>query len=169
MDLDVKFMRMAYQHGKFYSNDPRTNVGAIISLDGVLGKGANSLPVGVLVPGELTSENKGFYLNHAERKAIAYCSRWGIATDSATMHTPWEPCSPCALSIIDAGIKRLVLHKDLNDYYRKNMKDDKWLKDQDIALENLRNAGVVVDYLEQKLFSEEEDFWIMFRGEKFRP
>jgi dCMP deaminase len=168
---DFQFMRVAYSAAKFDSNDPRTNAGATISKGyKLLGIGANSAPKGlILTPEMLKKENKTFYLNHAERKAIDECAKYGHSTRDATMHLNWEPCSACALAIIDSGIKELVLHKDLNDYYRANMKDSSWLKDQNIALEMMKDLGVKVRYLEGKVFDSKDNFFINFRGEKFFP
>ena len=171
MERDIKFMKMAYKHAKDRSNDPRTNTGAVIFRDNeILSLGANEVVYGLNFSKYMgESQNKAYFLHHAERKSLACCARDGIKTFGASMATPWEPCSPCGLMIADAGIKELILHKDLNDYYRANMTDDKWLKDQDMALEMLDKAGVNVRYLEGKLFSPEENFFINFRGERFSP
>jgi deoxycytidylate deaminase len=171
LENDLQLMKMAYSIAKSDSNDPRTNTGAVISKGyKLLGMGANSSPKGLeVLPYMLEKENKKYFINHAERKAIAECSKYGNSTRDATMHLNWEPCSGCALEIIDAGINELVLHKDLNDFYRANMDDSYWLKDQDIALKILKDVGVKVRYLEGKLFETKDNFFINFRGEKFFP
>jgi len=48
---------------------------------------------------------------HSEMNAICNAARHGIAVDGATMYTKFEPCSVCAKSIINSGIKRVVCDK----------------------------------------------------------
>lgn len=45
---------------------------------------------------------------HAERNAILYCARRGIATEGATLYITLSPCHQCAMDILIAGIKRVV-------------------------------------------------------------
>lgn len=168
---DIKFMTLAYKNAKKLSEHPNTQIGAVISLNGkIISSGVNRTPLTLKFEKYMAeSENKSCYLQHAERNAIAFCVRKGITTKKATMYTLWEPCASCALMIIDAGIKELVLHKQLNDYYRENMKDEQWIKEQKIALELLKKSGVKIRYLDKKLFKESKNFFINFRGEKFYP
>ncbi len=171
LENDFQLMKIAYFVAKSDSSDPRTNTGAVISKGyKLLGMGANSVSKKLeVLPHMLERENKKHYINHAEKKAIAECAKYENSTRDATMHLNWEPCSSCALSIIDSGITELVLHKELNDFYRANMSDSYWLKDQDIALKILKDVGVKVRYLEGKIFEPKDNFFINFRGEKFFP
>jgi dCMP deaminase len=169
---DFQFMKIAYSAAKFNSNNPRTNVGATISKNyKLLAIGANSAPNGLNLSHEmLEREKKGFYLNHAERKAINECAKYGNSTRDSVMHLTWKPCSTCALEIIDSGIKELVLHKDLDDYYKLNVNQDNILfKDQNIALEMMKDLGVKVRYLEGRIFDLKDNFFINFKGKKFFP
>lgn len=46
---------------------------------------------------------------HAERRAISYAARDGIALNGGSIYlNEWFPCADCAKSIIEAGIARLV-------------------------------------------------------------
>lgn len=45
---------------------------------------------------------------HAERNAIAFAARWGVALEDAELVVTHQPCLPCAMSIINAGIKKVT-------------------------------------------------------------
>lgn len=44
---------------------------------------------------------------HAERNAIAFAAKVGVALDGANLICTHEPCLPCAMSLVNAGIKTL--------------------------------------------------------------
>ncbi|MBT4376783.1 hypothetical protein HOD29_05395 [archaeon] len=166
---DKKYMKMAYVYAKKHSDDPRTNTGAVLVREAgkVLSYGSNSIPYGVNKLDFMLERNvKADYLGHAEKKSIAFCARKGYSTEDSILYTPWEPCGPCGIDIINAGIREIVLHKDINDFDRE-LSDGVWFDGQRIALENLKQAGVNVRYIEGKLF--DEDFTIKFRGQDFSP
>jgi dCMP deaminase len=50
---------------------------------------------------------------HAEQNAINFSARYGISIEGATVYTTHFPCSWCAKSIVNAGIRRVVF---LNEY-----------------------------------------------------
>jgi dCMP deaminase len=52
---------------------------------------------------------------HAEQNAINFAARYGIAIDGATIYTTHLPCSWCAKSIVNAGIRRVVYLHDYPD------------------------------------------------------
>ena len=52
---------------------------------------------------------KYLYASHAEQNAIAFAARHGVRTDGCTMYTTHAPCSGCAKSIIQAGIRCVVI------------------------------------------------------------
>jgi len=45
---------------------------------------------------------------HAEQNLVAWCARYGIALDGATIYTTTHPCSDCYKLIISAGITELI-------------------------------------------------------------
>lgn len=45
---------------------------------------------------------------HAERNAIAFSARHGVALEGSTMHVTHMPCLECARSIINAGVEEVV-------------------------------------------------------------
>ncbi|QIG67333.1 deoxycytidylate deaminase protein [Rhizobium phage RHph_TM3_3_9] len=52
---------------------------------------------------------KYLYASHAEANAIAFAARNGIRTENCTMYVTHHPCSSCAKSIIQAGIRCVVI------------------------------------------------------------
>lgn len=45
---------------------------------------------------------------HAERNAIAFAARYGLALEGSELHCTHAPCLNCARVIINAGIKRVI-------------------------------------------------------------
>lgn len=45
---------------------------------------------------------------HAERNAIAYAARFGVALDGCEVHVTHAPCLACARTVINAGIVRVT-------------------------------------------------------------
>jgi dCMP deaminase len=58
---------------------------------------------------------------HAEQNAINFAARFGISIEGATVFTTHLPCSWCAKSIINAGIKRVVFLHDYPDPQSKEI------------------------------------------------
>jgi dCMP deaminase len=52
---------------------------------------------------------------HAEQNAINFAARYGISIAGATLYTTHLPCSWCAKSIVNAGIRRVVFLHDYPD------------------------------------------------------
>lgn len=97
------------------SKDPSTKVGALIvgGDNEIRSSGYNGLPRGLEDSFERYQKPlKLKLINHAEENAILHCSRIGISSKNCTIYTPWIPCSLCAKSIIQAGIVRVVYHKE---------------------------------------------------------
>ena len=74
---------------------------------------------------------------HAEQNAMAQASRFGVATDGATMYCKMTPCYVCAKIIISAGIKRVVAEKDYHVSKRSK--------------EIFKKAGVKLDILNKEI------------------
>ena len=58
---------------------------------------------------------------HAEQNAINFSARYGIAIEGATVYTTHLPCSWCAKSIVNAGIRRVVFFHDYPDPQTKGI------------------------------------------------
>lgn len=112
----------------------RAQVGAVISRNGrTLSSGYNGAPAGMdhcdhscdcgsmFASGEEGHKYDCRRLKpctnvvHAETNAINFAARYGVGIDGAEIHTTRVPCMPCAGSIINAGIKRVVWYEEHRD------------------------------------------------------
>lgn len=93
----------------------RLHVGAIVSRDGrIITTGYNGAPSGlphcdhtIIMNNSDGSEMGCQVAEHAERNAIAFAARYGLALEGAEMHCTHAPCLDCAKAIINAGIKKV--------------------------------------------------------------
>lgn len=113
----------------------RLQVGCVISRGGrILVQGYNGAPAGLphCIHTELDRQcNEAV---HAEQSAIAWAARNGVKLEGAEMHVTNMPCVSCSMSIINAGIARVMYTLP----YR--------IKD---GVELLRRAGVEVEWNEE--------------------
>ncbi len=114
-DLDLDYIRMAYDVAIKHSTDPSTQNGAILvnHLTGeILAQGANHFPRDVKEsPERWERPAKYAWVEHAERNSIFNAAKKGIKTDDLTMYCPWFACADCARAIIQAGIMEVVGHE----------------------------------------------------------
>lgn len=114
------------------SKDPSTQVGSVIVTpdNRIISTGWNGMPKCVsgenndaVFPWRKDAEdpldNKYMYVVHAEPNAIHHATE---PVKGCTMYLTWFPCSDCAKTIIQAGIKTLVyLDEYTTDRYRTSM------------------------------------------------
>ena len=112
----------------------RLQVGAVFARDGrILATGYNGAPAGLPhcnhactcgFPGNpnmsshldfCPSQQACFISEHAERNAVAFAARHGIALEGSHMYVTHMPCAPCAMSIINAGIERVIYQQPYRD------------------------------------------------------
>jgi dCMP deaminase len=107
----------------------RLSVGAVVAREGrILTTGYNGPPSGMPhcdhPPGEvirkyinLTAKDTGSCTAavHAERNALAFAARYGMATDGAELFVTHSPCLNCAQSIIQAGIVMVYYGLEFRD------------------------------------------------------
>lgn len=152
---DEFFMKHAYL-ASTKSKDPNTRIGAVLVRDRrIISEGFNGICQGVddAKPERLVRPAKYIWFEHAERNAIFGCARHGIDTLDSTMFTQGVPCCDCARSVIQAGVRRLVLHQQWED--RSGLKDNpKWTESCLASLEMLKEAGVLIRYLDSELALE---------------
>jgi dCMP deaminase len=125
---DELFMKHVYLIAS-KSKDTKTKVGAVIVRNNaIISEGYNGMCKGVddAVEDRYERPEKYFWMEHAERNSIYHCSRNGISTDSTTLYTMGLPCSDCARSIIQSGIKEIVLHEDWDHGLSLKMNRQKW-------------------------------------------
>lgn len=93
-----------------WSKDPSTKVGSVIVDDKkrIIGVGYNGFPRGVEDDEERYQDRPTKYkmVSHAERNALDNAP---IPVEGATMFVTLMPCSDCAKSIIQRGIKRVIV------------------------------------------------------------
>lgn len=166
------YMRIAYQHAAKYSTDPSTQTGVII-VNGklILIGDANHQPLGITLTEERKQRPKKYnFIEHAERNIIAKAARNRISLINTTMYSPWFPCSDCMRAIINAGIKELICHKDLEklceEYAKEGVENAGfWNESQRDAYKMMKEAGLVYEEISGKI----GDCKILFQGKIFEP
>lgn len=158
-------LREAYLFAQRDSDDTVTKTGAVIvgpDFSKILAWGANHFPSGLNPTSEKIADKDWKYKHiiHAETAAIFDAARRGSATQGAIMYMPWIPCTPCATAIVDAGIKKLVGHKELI------MKTpERWQNSTNYALSVLERGGVESLMCEGEIRGVEH----LFNGEVWKP
>lgn len=156
------FLRAAYAVAMTCSNDPRTQLGAVIvAEDGQIVCGANHT-ITAIAP-ETPPEKKYALMIHAERAAIHTAARYGVRTWGATMYCPWFACDECAKAIIDAGIQRVVGHAPIFQHGNK-----RWNETISLGNKYLDQAGVERIYIHDRL-TEGTHLQVNFNGKVWTP
>lgn len=159
-DMNLNYLQMAYQVA-LDSPDPSTQLGAIIvKNDTVIGVGCNTFPHRVRkVLNRLERPAKYSYIEHAERNAIFSAARAGNSTVGATMYAPWFACADCGRAIIQAGITKVIGHKQ-----RFDLVSDRWDDSIKISFEMFEEAGIEIELIDTfisiKPVRANERFWV---------
>lgn len=125
------------------SKDPSTKTGAVIVDDKrrVISIGYNGMAKGVADSAERLENREIKYkmIVHCERNALLFAAR---SVEGCTLYTwPFMSCTPCAAMVIQAGIKRCVAPKSVNE---------RWIDDFKLSQEMFSEAGIVLDLMEDK-------------------
>lgn len=106
-DWDGRYLNLA-RHVAGWSRDPSTKVGAVITKNNrVVSLGFNGIPSGLDDEIYLqTRETKIACVIHAEANAVLSAN---IPLADCTIYTTSAPCSNCAATIIQSGIRRVVM------------------------------------------------------------
>jgi dCMP deaminase len=101
--------------------------------------GFNGFPRGISDDTErlVNREMKYPLICHAEENAIMHAARIGVSLKGSTAYVTWPPCSRCARSLIQAGIKEVV-------YSNQEEIPERWVEDFTISCEMLTEAGVII-------------------------
>lgn len=144
---DEYFMRHVYLAAS-KSKDQSTQIGAVVVRDGsIISEGYNGLCRGLddNIPARHERPEKYFWFEHGERNSIYNAARAGISTLGAVMFTQGIPCADCARAVIQAGIKKIIVHECWeppgNDSNRP-----KWNESCARGEEMLRGAGVTIEF-----------------------
>lgn len=123
-----------------WSKDPSTKVGSVVVDDNkrIVSVGFNGFPRGVedLVERYNDRELKHKLVCHSERNALdnAFSD-----VNGCTLYCTFEPCSDCAKSIIQNGIKKVIT--------KRSDKEDRY--NWEITRLMFREAGVELEYYEE--------------------
>ncbi len=137
---DIRFLELA-KHISGWSKDPSTKVGCVVVGEDreIRSTGFNGFPRGISDDIERLTDRSQKYplICHAEENAIMHAARIGISLKGSTAFVTWPPCSRCARSLIQAGIKEIV-------YPETKEIPERWLEDFTISNGMLLEAGIVV-------------------------
>lgn len=137
---DQRFIDLAF-HLSGWSKDPSTKVGCVVVGEDreIRSTGFNGFPRGISDNNErLTDRAKKYPLIcHAEENAIMHAARIGVSLKGNTAFVTWPPCSRCARSLIQAGIREVV-------YPTPQEIPERWLEDFETSNGMLKEAGVLV-------------------------
>jgi dCMP deaminase len=137
---DIRFLELA-KHISGWSKDPSTKVGCVVVGEDreIRSTGFNGFPRGINDDEERLTDRSQKYplICHAEENAIMHAARIGISLKGSTAFVTWPPCSRCARSLIQAGIKEIV-------YPETKEIPERWMEDFTISNGMLLEAGIVV-------------------------
>lgn len=110
---DIRFLRLA-QEISTWSKDPSSKIGAVIVNDErrILATGYNGFPRGIEDTEQRLNDREQKYprIIHAELNALMNALYNGVSVKDATLYVYGLPiCSDCTKSVIQSGIKRVVL------------------------------------------------------------
>ena len=140
---DTRFMKIAREIST-WSKDPSSKIGAVIVNDNrrILATGYNGFPKGIEDTDERLNDREQKYprIVHAEMNALMAALHSGVSVKDATIYVYGLPvCPECTKSIIQAGIKRVVISPD--PYTHITKWTEKW---ENISKEMLNEVGDIV-------------------------
>jgi dCMP deaminase len=137
---DIRFVKLA-MHIANWSKDPSTKVGCVVVGEDreIRSTGFNGFPRGIKDDEErlLDREQKYPLICHAEENAIMHAARIGVSLKGSTAYVTWPPCSRCARSLIQSGIKEII-------YPTPGEIPERWINDFNISNGMISEAGVIV-------------------------
>ena len=137
---DIRFMRLAREIST-WSKDPSSRIGAVIvnSDRRILATGYNGFPKGIHDSEERLNDREQKYprIVHAEMNALMNALYSGVSVKDATIYVYGLPvCPECTKSIIQAGIKRVVVSPD--PYVHVTPWTEKW---ENLSKQMLKEVG----------------------------
>ena len=137
---DFRFIERA-RHIALWSKDPSTKVGCVVVGEDreIRSTGFNGFPRGIDDDEDrlLDRDKKYPLICHAEENAIMHAARIGVSLKNSTAYVTWPPCSRCARSLIQAGVKEVV-YPDAGEI------PERWQEDFNISNAMMKEAGVNV-------------------------
>ena len=137
---DARFVKLAL-HIAGWSKDPSTQVGCVVVGPDreIRSTGFNGFPRGIADTAARLGDREKKYplVCHAEENAIMHAARIGVSLKSCTAYVTWPPCTRCARSLIQAGIREIVYPAGLAI-------PERWREDFAISSEMLQEASIAV-------------------------
>ena len=137
---DRRFLELA-KHISGWSKDPSTKVGCVVVGEDreIRSTGFNGFPRGIEDDSDRLEDRDQKYplICHAEENAIMHAARIGVSLKDSTAYVTWPPCSRCARSLIQAGVREVV-YSDAGEI------PDRWKADFQTSTEMMREAGLKV-------------------------
>jgi dCMP deaminase len=149
MNWQEFYMRHVYLAAS-KSKDPTTRIGAILEKNNrLIASGFNGFPYGVRDTEDRYKDRtlKHQLVVHAEANAVLQGALMGHSTQDSTLYTQGIPCSECMKSIIQAGIVKIVVHKQWPNLTHS----PKWVESFKVAEMMMTEAGITLDYFDGKL------------------
>lgn len=158
MSKDIQHMQLAKAVADIYSKDRSTKVGCVFigKYNEVLSIGYNGFVRGVDDNEDSRHERpeKYFWSEHSERNAIFNAARIGISLKDASVYiTSLPPCVDCARSLVQVGVKRIILEQKAFNNERTDFWSKEWGKISSMFKET-KIEVVILD--EEKRKSENE-------------
>ncbi len=139
MDIwDSRFLKIAKNEVSSWSKDPSRKHGAVIVSDKrIISTGYNGFPRNIADSEERYSDRptKYKFVVHAELNCILNAAYNGISTKDSTMYVAGglRVCHECAKSIIQAGIKKVIVFSE---------GDSGWEESTSLANDLFKEAGI---------------------------
>ena len=137
---DRRFLELAH-HIAQWSKDPSTKVGCVVVGEDreIRSTGFNGFPRGISDdPARLEDRAQKYPLIcHAEENAIMHAARIGLSLKDCVAYVTWPPCTRCARSLIQAGVKEVVYPSDCEI-------PERWADDFDMSTGMMSEAGVKI-------------------------
>ena len=111
MKWDRRFIGLAH-HIAQWSKDPSPQVGCVVVGPDreIRSTGFNGFPRGIEDSAERLAQRELKYplICHAEENAIMHAARIGVSLKVCSAYVTWPPCTRCARSLIQAGVREVA-------------------------------------------------------------
>ncbi len=138
-DWDKRFVALA-DHIARWSKDPSTQVGCVVVGPDreIRSTGFNGFPRGIEDTAERLDDRDQKYplVCHAEENAIMHAARIGVALKGCIAYVTWPPCTRCARSLIQAGVREVIYPDGLEI-------PERWQEDFHLSSVMFAEAGVI--------------------------
>lgn len=136
---DLRFIELARLISS-WSKDPSTKVGCVVvGRDReIRSTGFNGFPRGIEDSEDRLHNRELKYplICHAEENAIMHAARVGVSLKDCTAYVTWPPCTRCARSLVQAGVREVV--------FPRGEVPERWREDFETSLGMMNEAGLLV-------------------------